>query len=67
MKINPLTLLDGYKMDHRRQYPKGTTLVFSNMTPRKSRIKGVENITFFGLQYFIKDYLIDLNKGFQFL
>jgi len=60
MKINPLTLLDGYKMDHRRQYPEGTTLVFSNMTPRKSRIEGVKDITFFGLQYFLKDYLINL-------
>lgn len=59
MKINPLTLIDWYKADHRRQYPPGTTLVFCNMTPRKSRIEGVEEITFFGLQYFIKQYLID--------
>lgn len=65
MKINPLTLIDWYKADHRRQYPEGTTLVFSNMTPRKSRIDGVKDITFFGLQYFIKEYLIDLwNENF---
>lgn len=65
MKINPLTLIDWYKADHRRQYPEGTTLVFSNMTPRKSRIPGVENITFFGLQYFLKEYLIkQWNDGF---
>jgi len=58
MKINPLNLIDFYKADHRRQYPKDTTLVFSNFTPRKSRIPGVDHVVFFGLQYFIKEYLI---------
>jgi nicotinamide phosphoribosyltransferase len=54
-----LTLCDGYKVDHRRQYPAGTELVYSNWTPRNSRIKGVERVLFFGLQYFIKRYLIE--------
>lgn len=58
MKINPLHLIDWYKADHRRQYPKGTTLVFSNFTPRKSRIPNVDHVIFFGLQYFVKEYLI---------
>ncbi len=57
--MNVLTLTDGYKVDHRRQYPKGTTLVYSNWTPRKSRIPGVEGVVFFGLQYFMKKYLIE--------
>lgn len=57
--INPLLLTDGYKVDHRRQYPENTSLVYSNWTPRKSRIEGVEHVTFFGLQYFIKKYIID--------
>ena len=56
--MNPLLLTDGYKVDHRRQYPDGTTLVYSNWTPRKSRIEGVEEVVFFGLQYFIKKYII---------
>ena len=57
--INPLLLTDGYKVDHRRQYPSNTTLVYSNWTPRKSRIEGIENVVFFGLQYFIKKYIIE--------
>ena len=57
--INPLLLTDGYKVDHRRQYPDKTTLVYSNWTPRKSRIEGIENVTFFGLQYCIKKYIIE--------
>jgi nicotinamide phosphoribosyltransferase len=56
--MNPLLLTDGYKLDHRRQYPDGTTLVYSNWTPRKSRLEGIDNVVFFGLQYFIKKYII---------
>ena len=55
MKINPMHLIDGYKADHRRQYPEGTEYVYSNFTPRMSRIEGVNEIVFFGLQYFIKE------------
>lgn len=56
--MNPLLLTDGYKVDHRRQYPDKTTLVYSNWTPRKSRIEGLDEVVFFGLQYFIKKYII---------
>ncbi len=65
MRINPLMLIDFYKADHRRQYPDGTELVYSNFTPRKSRLEGNENLVFFGLQYFIKEYLVkQWNEGF---
>jgi nicotinamide phosphoribosyltransferase len=57
--MNPLLLTDGYKVDHRRQYPTGTTLVYSNWTPRKSRIEEIEEVVFFGLQYFIKKYILE--------
>lgn len=57
--MNPLLYTDGYKVDHRRQYPNKTTLVYSNWTPRKSRIKGIDEVIFFGLQYFIKKYMLD--------
>lgn len=57
--MNPLLLTDGYKVDHRRQYPEQTTLVYSNWTPRKSRIEGINEIVFFGLQYFIKKYILE--------
>lgn len=56
--MNPLLYTDGYKVDHRRQYPNQTTLVYTNWTPRKSRIEGIEEVVFFGLQYFIKKYII---------
>jgi nicotinamide phosphoribosyltransferase len=39
-------------------YPKGTTMIYSNFTPRKSRLKGVNSVIFFGLQHFILKYLI---------
>ncbi len=55
--MNPLLLTDGYKVDHRRQYPPGTSLVYSNWTPRKSRDPRISEVVFFGLQYFIKKYL----------
>ncbi|OZI07254.1 nicotinate phosphoribosyltransferase [Siphonobacter sp. BAB-5385] len=57
--MNPIHLSDGYKVDHRNQYPTGTELVYSNFTPRKSRIEGVDHVVFFGLQYFIKKYLLE--------
>ena len=50
---------DGYKTSHRRQYSPHTEVVYSTWTPRKSRLQGVDKVVFFGLQYFIKDYLID--------
>lgn len=56
--MNPLLLTDGYKVDHRRQYPEGTTLVYSNWTPRNSRLPGIDSVVFFGLQYFIKKYIL---------
>lgn len=58
MKILPVLLKDGYKVGHREQYPEGTTLVYSNFTPRKSRNAEITEIVFFGLQYFIKEYLM---------
>jgi nicotinamide phosphoribosyltransferase len=63
--MNTLLYTDGYKVDHRRQYPNQTTLVYSNWTPRKSRIEGIESVVFYGLQYFIKRYIIeDFEKNF---
>lgn len=65
-QINPMLLKDFYKADHRSQYPKGTELVYSNFTPRMSRVKGVNEVVFFGLQYFMKEYLIDRFNRFFF-
>jgi nicotinamide phosphoribosyltransferase len=66
----PLTAIDFYKADHRRQYPKGTEFVYSNFTPRSDRLfdyweDKTGEIVFFGLQGFIKAFLIDTwNKEF---
>lgn len=53
-----LECIDGYKADHRSQYPVGTTCLFSNFTARASRVEGVDKTVFFGLQYFLKEYLV---------
>ena len=57
--INVETQIDGYKVDHRRQYPVGTQLIVSNLTARGTRRNDVTEVVFFGLQYFIKEYLIN--------
>lgn len=63
--MNPLHLTDAYKLDHRRQYPDNTTLVYSNWTPRGSRIPEIDEVVLFGLQYFIKKYLVaEFNENF---
>ena len=65
MQMNPLTAIDFYKTDHRRQYPEGTTEVYANFTPRSSRLANVladsydNKVVFFGLQYFVQDFLIN--------
>jgi nicotinamide phosphoribosyltransferase len=59
MQFNPMQAIDAYKLDHRRQYPDKTTRVYSNFTPRSSRVEGVDRVVFFGLQAFLQDYCID--------
>lgn len=53
-------LADFYKIDHINQYPEGITRVYSNWTPRKSRVPGVEKVVVFGTQYFVIEYLLNL-------
>lgn len=63
--INPMLLADFYKIGHVAQYPKDVTQVWSNWTPRTSRVEGQSSVVHFGLQYFVKDYLIRrFNQGF---
>ena len=59
MNYNPLLLVDFYKVCHSSQYPKGLTKMVSYYTPRMSRLKDNDMVTFFGLQAFIKEYLIE--------
>ena len=65
--MNAMLLTDGYKLDHRRQYPKGTEYVYSNWTPRSNAYfpQATDGAVVFGIQYFIKKYLIEyFNKEF---
>ncbi len=55
---NPIFSIDFYKSGHKKMYPVDTELIFSNFTARKSRLEGIDYTVFFGLQYFIKEYLI---------
>ena len=67
MNNTPITLLaDFYKLSHRKQYPQGTTKVYSTLTPRSNKYAPYsDEIVWFGLQYFIKEYLVDrFNKDF---
>jgi nicotinamide phosphoribosyltransferase len=57
--ILPVLLKDFYKVGHKFQYPENTTLVFSNLTPRSSRVLGVNEVVPFGFQYFVQEYLIN--------
>lgn len=62
--LNPMFNTDGYKLDHRRQYPEGTEYVYSNWTARGSRINGVGEVIFLGLQYAIKKHLMEDFEAF---
>lgn len=63
--MNPLLLVDSYKIHHTKMYPDGMTKLYSNFTPRKSRIPGIESVVTFGLQHFILEYLIkQFNENF---
>jgi len=57
--MNPMLNIDFYKSTHSKMYPKNLTKVVSYLTPRGSRINGEDKLVFFGLQAFIKEFLIE--------
>ncbi len=59
IKTQVLLQGDYYKQLHYKMHPDGLTKLYSNLTPRKSRVNGVNKIVVFGFQYFIKEYLIN--------
>lgn len=59
MKVLPILNSDSYKQFHHLMYPKGMTKLYSNMTPRSFKRLGNSHAVWFGLQYYIKEYLID--------
>lgn len=65
--INTMALLlsDTYKQCHDRMYPVGLTKLVSYWVPRKSMLETQDKMVFFGLQAFIKEYLIEyFNENF---
>lgn len=64
-KTNPMLLIDYYKAVHAEMLPEKITKSVSYFTPRMSRITRWDKVVMFGLQGFIKTYLIDyFNKEF---
>lgn len=59
--LETILLTDGYKLDHRRQYPEGTEYVYATFIPRTNQWypEAYEGSIVFGIQYFIKKYLIE--------
>lgn len=64
--MNSILLTDGYKLDHRRQYPKGTEYVYSNWTPRSNGyLPEADGVVVFGIQYMLqKVFIEEFKKGF---
>lgn len=63
MKQTAVLLTDFYKIGHVHQYQPGTEVIYSTWTARQSRINGIDDIVFYGLQGFIKEYLVDYFNG----
>lgn len=59
--MNPMLLCDTYKTVHNMMYPEGLEYLVSYWVPRKSYFEKPENqkMVWFGLQAFIKEYLVD--------
>ena len=52
---NILLLTDSYKVSHWKQYPAKTTTVYSYFESRGGKY---DEVVFFGLQYYVKKYLV---------
>ena len=58
-KLNPLMLNDFYKECHADLYNTDSAKIYATWTPRKSRVRGVDKVVVFGIQSFIKEWLIE--------
>ncbi|MEN6080407.1 nicotinate phosphoribosyltransferase [Chromobacterium piscinae] len=70
-QLVPFNLADFYKTSHPAMYPRETTRLVANFTPRSAKYAPVlpqlfdDKVVWFGLQGFIQEYLIDLfNREF---
>lgn len=62
--LETILLTDGYKLDHRRQYPEGTENVYATFIPRTNQWypEAFEGTVVFGIQYFISIFIGNPNK-----
>lgn len=59
INTNPMLLIDFYKAVHAEMLPEKITKSVAYFTPRMSRVNRWDSVVMFGLQGFIKTYLID--------
>ena len=63
--MNPFLLTDFYKLTHILQYRPELRELTSYLTPRGSRLKGIDKVVFFGLSAYVHSYVVEnFNKNF---
>jgi len=65
--MNPFLITDGYKTGHHMMYPQGTTLVYSNFTPRHGKhtnVRGGRGVVSFGQQMVMRQIKEMFDEGF---
>ena len=65
MNMNPFLLTDFYKLTHILQYRTELRELTSYLTPRGSRLKGIDKVVFFGLSAYVHSYVVkNFNDNF---
>lgn len=59
MNMNPFLLTDFYKLTHILQYRPELRELTSYLTPRGSRLKGIDKVVFFGLSVYVHSYIVE--------
>ena len=59
MNINPFLLTDFYKLTHILQYRPELRELTSYLTPRGSRLNGIDKIVMFGLSAYVHSYIVE--------
>ena len=57
--MNPFLLTDFYKLTHILQYRPELRELTSYLTPRGSRLKGIDKVIFFGLSAYVHSYVVE--------
>jgi len=64
--MNPFMAVDGYKIFHHLMSPEGTTMIYSNFTPRSAKYapNGCEEVVVFGTQMTIREITSNFDNHF---